>query len=207
MFVNILKLYKEVINYNKKRIPWKIKMSMGSSIIFLCLGLIMGAIGCDIFMSVFYIFYIISMIILCYFSYQFGGTFLETNTIDYKEKVLDDFENKLYELKIGSNNCIERLIEQCKEYENVEKDVGLKKIKYIVGIAIIPLITSAGTLIISKMNDEWRIVIFLVSALLIGVGFIIFNLLYDSYIKFVYEYNYLAKKMRYDLELILARRK
>lgn len=57
------------------------------------------------------------------------------------------------------------------------------------------------------MNDEWRIVIFLVSALLIGVGFVIFNLLYDSYIKFVYEYNYLAKKMRYDLELILARRK
>lgn len=205
MFVKILKLYKELINYDKK-IPTKIKLSIITAIIFLIMGLIAGAIGCDTYMSKFYILYIISMIVLCYFSYKFGGDFLETNTIDYK-KVLDDFEKKLCELKIGSNNCIERLIEQCKEYEEVEKDVGLKKIKYIVGIAIIPLITSAGTLIISKMNDEWRIVIFLVSALLIGVGFVIFNLLYDSYIKFVYEYNYLAKKMRYDLELILARRK
>ena len=108
MFVKLLKLYKELINYDKK-IPMKIKLSIITAIIFLIMGLIAGAIGCDTYMSKFYILYIISMIVLCYFSYKFGGDFLETNTIDYK-KVLDDFEKKLCELKIGSNNCIERLI-------------------------------------------------------------------------------------------------
>lgn len=88
----------------------------------------------------------------------------------------------------------------------VEKDAGLKNFKYILGIAIIPLITSAGTLIISKMDDEVKIVIFLLTALIIGVGYVILSLLYDSYIKFIYQYNDLAKSMRYDLELILAKR-
>ena len=82
MFVKLLKLYKELINYDKK-IPMKIKLSIITAIIFLIMGLIAGAIGCDTYMSKFYILYIISMIVLCYFSYNFGGDFLETNTIDY----------------------------------------------------------------------------------------------------------------------------
>ena len=206
MYMKILGLYKGLKDSNKKGIPGHIILCLSITYIFLFLGIIIGALGYENIMLCAYAFFTICTFITCILSYRLVNNCFENNTKDYNDNVLDPFENKLRELKIGNNKSIERLIEQCKEYEMVEKDAGLKNFKYILGIAIIPLITSAGTLIISKMNDEVKIVIFLLTALIIGVGYVILSLLYDSYIKFIYQYNDLAKSMRYDLELILAKR-
>lgn len=206
MFMKILELYKELINDNKKSIPIPIKLCIMAVYILLGAGLIAGVNDNKKIMIGAYIFLIIFTFITCILSHRLGSTCLEKTINIYNKNVLGMLEDKLYELKMGSSKCINMLIEQCKEYEKVEKDRGLKKIKYILEIAIIPLITSAGTIIISQMDDEGKIAIFIVSALLIGAVFVISNLLYESYINFIYEYNYYAKKMRYDLELILARR-
>lgn len=206
MYMKILGLYKGLKDNNKKGIHGHIILCLSITYIFLFVGIIIGALGYENIMLCAYAFFTICTFITCILSYRLVNNCFENNTKDYNDNVLDPFENKLGELKIGNNKSIERLIEQCKEYEMVEKDAGLKNFKYILGIAIIPLITSAGTLIISKMDDEVKIVIFLFTALIIGVGYVILSLLYDSYIKFIYQYNDLAKSMRYDLELILAKR-
>ena len=157
MYMKILGLYKGLKDSNKKGIPGHIILCLSITYIFLFLGIIIGALGYENIMLCAYAFFTICTFITCILSYRLVNNCFENNTKDYNDNVLDPFENKLRELKIGNNKSIERLIEQCKEYEMVEKDAGLKNFKYILGIAIIPLITSAGTLIISKMDDEEKV--------------------------------------------------
>lgn len=196
MFIKLLELYKKLISNNKKSIPIHIILCIIVIFISFVGGLIAGAKNQNKIVIVAYVLLILFTFITCVLYYRLRENSLENDIEDYNENVLGKLESKLDELKMGSNKCIKILIEQCKEYEKVEKDGGLKKIKYIFGIAIIPLITSAG-----------KIAILIVSALVIGVGVVILNLLYESYINIIYDYNYYAKKMRYDLELILALRK
>ena len=207
MFIKLLELYKKLISNNKKSIPIHIILCIIVIFISFVGGLIAGAKNQNKIVIVAYVLLILFTFITCVLYYRLRENSLENDIEDYNENVLGKLESKIDELKMGSNKCIKILIEQCKEYEKVEKDGGLKKIKYIFGIAIIPLITSAGKIIFSQMDDKGKIAILIVSALVIGVGVVILNLLYESYINIIYDYNYYAKKMRYDLELILALRK
>lgn len=207
MFYKVLYIYKEIRANNKKDIPLKIKVLIVLVTIALVMVIVCEIKSCNVGMIIAYCVSVILACIICILSDKMAANHFEDVARDYNNKILKDFEKKLAELNIGSSICINTLIDECKEYEKMQNDTFLVRLKYIFGIAVLPLITSAGSIFLLKYHNEQKIEILILAAFGVILIFYILDSLYKAYRKLHYEYNILARDMRYDLELILAQRK
>lgn len=204
MFFKVLEIYKKLRDDNKKDIPFNIKVLIGLVTIDFILLFVCEINKCNVGVIITYCISVIITCITCILADKFVVNNFDNIAKNYNDEILKEFEKMLIKLKIGSSACISTLIDECKEYEKIQKDTFLTRLKYILGIAVVPLITSAGSLFILNYNDEQKIGILILAAISIVLIFYIFNSLYELYRRIYCEYNILARNMRYDLELILA---
>lgn len=203
MFMQLLIYYYDLIKKEKysKNPRWMTLLTF-LSIAFLIIGTILSFFKCMIGMNIMYALALCSFIVMIFKAKSIPKKIITPK--DYHEKILKQLKNTLDEAQIKNKESLQAIIEQCRDYEQIETNNGWNKFKDIFNLMICPLVVASGSVIFSVVSKkEWLLI--LGSMILIVFLFILVIELIGLEIKsWLNSYKTVAKKMRGDLEIILS---
>ena len=123
---------------------------------------------------------------------------------DYHEKILMQLKKTLDEAQIKNKESLQAIIEQCRDYEQIETNNGWNKFIDIFNLMICPLVITSGSIIFSMVNKKESLLILGGMIVIVLLFILVTGWILPEIKSWLNSYKTVAKKMRGDLEIILS---
>ena len=172
------------------------------SIAVLIIGTILSVSNCMIGMNIMYLLAFCSIIVMIFKSESIPKKIITPK--DYHEKILKQLKKTLDEAQIKNKESLQAIIEQCRDYEQIETNNGWNKFIDIFNLMICPLVITSGSIIFSMVNKKESLLILGGMIVIVLLFILVTGWILPEIKSWLNSYKTVAKKMRGDLEIILS---
>ena len=203
MFMQLLIYYYDLIKKEKysKNARWMTFLIV-FSIAVLIIGTILSVSNCMIGMNIMYLLAFCSIIVMIFKSESIPKKIITPK--DYHEKILMQLKKTLDEAQIKNKESLQAIIEQCRDYEQIETNNGWNKFIDIFNLMICPLVITSGSIIFSMVNKKESLLILGGMIVIVLLFILVTGWILPEIKSWLNSYKTVAKKMRGDLEIILS---